>query len=107
MKKMTKGRRVGTLTSGIILVILGVIFLLRTFIPSMRVIWIISCWPVILILVGCEVLASYVINREEKIQYDFAGIILVIILSFFAIGMGGVDYLLQHHQTDMHWEYTN
>lgn len=100
---MIKGRRVGTLTSGIVLVILGILFLLRTFIPNMNIRWIIALWPVVLILLGCEVIGSYVINKEEKVTYDFGGIILVIVLSFFAMGMGGVDFLMQHAHTSIHF----
>lgn len=96
---MIKGRRVGTFTTGVVLVILGIIFLLRTFIPNINIAQMISLWPIILIILGCEVIVAYIINKEEKIQYDFAGIILVIILSFFAMGMGGVDFLMQHAHT--------
>ncbi len=96
---MIKGRRVGTLTAGIILVIFGTILLLRTFMPAFNLSWIISLWPVVLIFLGIEIIASYVINKEEKMQYDFAAIMLVIILSFFAIGMGGAEFLIHHAHT--------
>lgn len=100
---MIKGRRVGTLTAGIVLVIFGTIFLLRTFMPAFNISWIISFWPVVLILLGIEIIAAYAINKEEKMQYDFAAIMLVIILSFFAIGMAGVEFLIQNAHTHINF----
>lgn len=100
---MIKGRRVGTFTAGIILIILGTIFLLRTFIPHVNITWIISLWPVVLILLGIEVLVGYIINKEEKMNYDFAAIFLVIVLSFFAIGMSGLEFLMQNSHAYVHF----
>jgi len=100
---MIKGRRVGTLTAGIVLVIFGIIFLLRTFMPDFNISWIISFWPVVLILLGIEIIAAYAINKEEKMQYDFAAIMLVIILSFFAMGMGGIEFLMKNAHTHINF----
>lgn len=100
---MIKGRRVGTLTAGIVLVIFGIIFLLRTFMPAFNISWIISFWPVVLILLGIEIIAAYAINKEEKMQYDFAAIMLVIILSFFAMGMGGIEFLMKNAHTHINF----
>ncbi len=93
---MIKGRRVGTFTTGILLIILGIVFLLKTFIKNMEVKWIISLWPVILIFLGIEVLTAYVINKEEKIKYDFPGIILIIVMSCFAMFMGSVEIMMKN-----------
>lgn len=95
---MIKGRKVGTLTSGIILVVFGVIFLLRLFINNLNILFIASLWPLILILLGIEVIAAYIINKEEKIQYDFAAVTLVIILAFFAMGMGSAEFIINNIQ---------
>lgn len=93
---MFKGRRVGTLTGGIILVVFGVMFLLRLLIPSINIFLIASLWPLILVSVGIEIIVVCVIGKEEKMQYDFSAIILVIILVFFAMGMGGVEFVITH-----------
>ncbi|NRT72640.1 hypothetical protein [Clostridium beijerinckii] len=90
---MIKGRRVGTLTSGLALVIFGIMFLLRLFITNLNVLLIVSMWPLILVSVGIEIIAAYIINNQEKMQYDFSAIILVIILVFFAMGMGGAEFI--------------
>ncbi|WP_271813481.1 hypothetical protein [Clostridium beijerinckii] len=93
---MIKGRRVGTLTSGLALVIFGIMFLLRLFITNLNVLLIVSMWPLILVSVGIEIIAAYIINNQEKMQYDFSAIILVIILVFFAMGMGGAEFIFTH-----------
>lgn len=93
---MLKGRRVGTLTAGIILVMFGVMFLLRLVINNINLSIIASLWPLILVLLGIEIILAYIINKEDKIKYDFSAIVLVIILAFFAMGMGGVEFIITH-----------
>lgn len=93
---MLKGRRVGTLTAGIVLVTFGVMFLLRLVNTTINISLIASLWPVILVLLGIEIILSYIINKEEKMQYDFGAIILIIILAFFAMGMGITEFIITH-----------
>ncbi len=96
VKGMLKGRRVGTLTAGIILVVFGVLFLLRLAITDLNISLIASFWPLILVLLGIEIIVAYIINKDDKMKYDFSAIILVIILAFFAMGMGGVEFIITH-----------
>lgn len=96
VKGMLKGRRVGTLTAGIVLFVFGVMLLLRLVTTNINILLIASLWPLILVLLGIEIIASYIINKEEKMQYDFGAIILVIILAFFAMGMGGAEFIITH-----------
>jgi len=91
---MTRGRRVGTLTAGVVLIIFGVLFLLHLISPGISYLIIVSFWPVILIILGIEIIAAYIINKEEKMKYDAGAICLVIVLSFFAMGMGGLEYII-------------
>jgi len=93
---MIKGRRVGTLTAGIVLVMFGIMFLLRLVTSNINILLIASLWPLILVSVGIEIIVAYIINKEEKMQYDFSAIILVIILVFFAMGMGGAEFVITH-----------
>jgi len=93
---MFKVRRVGTFTAGIVLVVFGVMFLLHTFFPFFDYNFIFSLWPVILILLGFEIIISYVINDENKLRYDAGAIALTIILGIFAMTMGGMQYVLEH-----------
>ncbi|EPY6470723.1 LiaI-LiaF-like domain-containing protein [Clostridium sporogenes] len=93
---MLKGRRVGTLTAGIILVVFGIMFLLRLTTDNINISLIASLWPIILVLLGIEIIIAYIINKEEKMKYDFGAIILVIILVFFAMGMGLAELVITH-----------
>lgn len=63
---MLKGRRVGTLTAGIILVVFGVMFLLRLVTANINISLIASFWPIILVILGVEIILAYIINKEEK-----------------------------------------
>lgn len=79
---MIKGRRVGTFTTGIVLVMFGIMFLLRLIYPSIDYLKIASLWPIVLVLLGIEIIVSYSINKEEIMKYDFGAIILILMLSF-------------------------
>lgn len=92
-----RGRRVGTLTLGVTLVVMGVLFLLRLIgLSWLNPELIFRCWPVILILLGGEVLLSYLINKEEKICYDGWGIFLVFMMMGFAATMAALDLLFTY-----------
>lgn len=94
---MFKGRRTGTLTAGIILVVFGVLFLCRMIFPALDYTFIMSLWPLVLVFLGIEVIASYVLNKGEKPQYDIAAIVLVIIIAIFAMIMGGAEFIMEHN----------
>ena len=93
---MIKGRRVGTFTTGIVLVIFGILFLLRLIYPSINYLLIASMWPLVLIILGIEIILAYTINKEDIIKYDFGAIILIIIVSIFSMGMGCMEYIITH-----------
>ncbi|GCD10948.1 DUF5668 domain-containing protein [Clostridium tagluense] len=93
---MIKGRRVGTFTTGIVLVMFGIMFLLRLINPSINYLQIASLWPLVLVLLGIEIIVAYLINKEEIMKYDFHAIILIIMVSVFAMGMGCMEYIITH-----------
>ncbi|WP_446897336.1 LiaI-LiaF-like domain-containing protein [Clostridium sp. LBM24168] len=95
---MSGGRKVGTLTAGIVLVVFGFMFLMSTIFKNIGYNIILSLWPIIFILLGIEVITAYVINKEEKIKYDTGAIFLVIILTLFAIGMAGLQIVIENYQ---------
>ena len=93
---MLKGRRVGTLTAGIMLVVFGALFMARLVFPVITCRLLLSLWPLILILMGIEVLISYFINRPEIMRYDAGAVFLLVMLSFFAVGMAGAETLIDN-----------
>lgn len=92
--------RVGTITAGTALVFTGVVFLIRIFFPALDIFEWIRFWPVLLILLGIEVLLAnsrktyHVVNEEGKVEeqqkmvYDFPAILLMIMAACFSMCMG-------------------
>lgn len=93
---MLKGRRVGTFTAGLVLVIFGVLFLLRAVLPNMNYGEIITLWPIILILLGIEIIVSYIVNKDEKIKYDAGAIMVVMTVSIFSMIMAFMEFIIEH-----------
>lgn len=93
---MIKGRPVGTLTTGIVLITFGIIFLLRLMYPSIKYAIIASMWPLVLVILGIEIIISCFRNKEGIIKYDFGGVFILIALSMFAMGMGCMEYIIAH-----------
>lgn len=48
--------RVGTMTSGIALIVFGILFLLHMIVPTVNFLFIFRLWPIILIMLGIEIL---------------------------------------------------
>lgn len=86
--------RVGTITCGVILILYGILFLLHMVLPAMNYQKIFEFWPVILIMLGLEILAGCVKkqNDTQKYVYDFPAIVLIMLLAFFAMMMAAVDF---------------
>lgn len=110
MQKQTiRIHRIGTVTFGIVLVAGGLLFLTRLFWPDLNyeVIW--HLWPVILILLGIEVLwgsrnKNYEIRDEKgelveqsRIIYDVPAIILMVVLTFFSMIMGMIEWAYTYY----------
>ena len=95
-------RRVGTFTLGVVLLVFGVLFLLHMFFKGMEYYFIFQLWPVILILLGGEVLYYALHQKQLQYKYDFAAIIIVMMLVVFALCMAGFDWMYQHF-ADRYW----
>ena len=89
--------RVGTVTCGIVLIIYGIMFLLHIFLPVIKYVYIFELWPIILVILGLEVLVSCIGDRKERIQfvYDFPAVVLILLIALFAMVMGILDYAVQ------------
>ena len=84
-----RSHRVGSVTAGLSMIGFGVMFLLHLFFEIIDYRMMFSLWPVILILLGLELLLSNF--STKKIVYDKAAIFLLIVMTFFAMGMGVAD----------------
>ncbi len=82
---MKSGRRIGTFTAGFSLILLGAALLFYTFFPNYAVLEIaLRLWPVILILLGIELLCMRFSNAEQPLRIDFASVLLMILCIGFA-----------------------
>ena len=86
--------RVGSITTGIMLIAFGVMFVLHLFLGVISYDQIFKLWPIILIGLGVEVLLSNF--NQEKIVYDKGAVFLMITVAFFAMGMAGADWIFTH-----------
>ena len=93
---MLRYRRAGTLSAGITLIVFGILFILRMFVESISYSFIFSLWPLILILLGAEVILSFIFNNENSIRYDGWGVFLMISILFFACGMAVAQLIIDH-----------
>lgn len=81
MEKENKIRvhRVGSITTGLSMVIFGVLFLVHLFLGTVSYDLIFSLWPLMLIGLGMELLASNFSDR--KIVYDKGAVVLPMSIS--------------------------
>ncbi len=97
-----RSHRVGSVTAGLSLVGIGVMFLLHLFFDIVDYQMMFSLWPVMLILLGLELLLSNLSNK--KIVYDKAAIFLLIVMTFFSMGMAVADLCFRWAELQM-WRY--
>jgi len=92
-----KERRVGTFTLGIVLVIFGVLFLIHSFFREMDYSLIFVCWPLIFIILGGEVLYYALHQSSIEYKYDFAAVVIIVMLVIFAMGMACADCIYYNY----------
>lgn len=92
--KKYRVRRVGSVTFGITLLCYGILFLVHTFVPALKYQYIFRCWPVVFILLGFEILVENHKSKTEdcKVVYDFAAVIMLAVMLFFAMIMAAMDF---------------
>lgn len=89
----SRTHRVGSVTTGISMVGLGVLLLLHSLFGMISYSVIFSLWPLILIGLGVELLLSNF--WTQKIVYDKAAVFLLILMTLFAMGMAVADICMQ------------
>ena len=88
---------------GLSLIAAGVLFAVHLFIPEvLTYYYIFRLWPLILILLGAEVLAANLRNREEKVVYDGWAIFIMVLAMMLAGTLAGCQILLDYGITQGH-----
>ncbi len=93
---MSKGRRVGTLTSGVVLVVFGVLFLLKNAVPGLNYWMLLSYWPAILVMMGLELLLCHFLGKEEKLRIDVGSVFIMLLLTGMAFFLAAVQFCFEH-----------
>ncbi|WP_099468511.1 LiaI-LiaF-like domain-containing protein [Konateibacter massiliensis] len=86
--------RIGSITFGLVLILFGILFLIHMMVPALKYEIIYKLWPIILIMLGSEVLAANRKSSYEKFVYDKGAIILMILICFFSMTMASVETML-------------
>ena len=97
-----RSHRVGSVTAGISMIGYGVMFLMHLFLDTVDYRMMFSLWPVMLIVLGLELLLSNF--STKKVVYDKAAIFLLILMTFFSMGMGIADECFRWAELQM-WRY--
>lgn len=96
--EIIRSHKVGTITLGTTLIFFGILFITKTFTNLLTYEFILKLWPVIFILLGFEILISYLTSKKDRFVYDKGAIFLMILLSMFAIGMALAEFLVNYAQ---------
>ena len=93
--KAVRIHKVGTVTLGTSLVMVGILFLSHMFFPAISYGFIYKIWPVIFILLGVEILLSGSGSKEKEFVYDKTAICLVAVLMAFAMCMAVIGFAIE------------
>lgn len=92
--KTIHAHRVGSITFGCVLVLFGSLFLAHLLVPVLTYALIFRLWPCIFIMLGVEILVANMRGNKE-FTYDIPAVIMMILLTLFAMGMAITDYCMQ------------
>lgn len=94
---MNNTRRIGSITLGITLVLCGAVYLMQMIIPGLNYFVILRFWPVVLIILGIEILIENNRSKSTDVHfiYDFASIIMIMATGAFTMCMAGLEYLIR------------
>ncbi|HOB81692.1 MAG TPA: hypothetical protein PLJ33_05805 [Peptococcaceae bacterium] len=84
-----KQRRVGTLSMGLLLIIAGAMLVYAQINAQNALELVLTWWPIILFMLGLEVLWAYYSAKDEKpkIKYDLLSIFIILFIIFTAVGI--------------------
>ncbi|MBI4733267.1 MAG: hypothetical protein HY779_00325 [Rubrobacteridae bacterium] len=80
-------RRIGTLTFGIFMILLGVLLLLSLATGKLYINLLVELWPLLLCSLGIEILYNYRKNNEGKMLFDWASMFVLGLFGISAIGL--------------------
>lgn len=94
-------RRIGTMTLGFTLILLGIVLIVYLFHPF-DLSFLMKFSPVLLIVLGAEILWQYFYRNGQTLRYDFWGTLFCIFLIFFSVGLSCLYPFI--HFAPLSWE---
>ena len=93
-------RRLGTLTAGITLILVGGVLLVSLFMPSWPLLMTaLKLWPCVLILLGLELLCSRFSKAESAPRVDVGSLVIMLLCALFAFSCAAASLWMQFHVT--------
>jgi len=80
-----KNWKVGSLTAGVLLIVIGILYFLQNFISLPYTKLLLNAWPIACILLGVEILVFHLIRKEDSLRFSWFSIILLICIMFASI----------------------
>lgn len=80
-----KERRIGTFTLGAMLVVYGILFVINIFTDKLNYATIFRFWPILLIMLGIEILVGLYSKEKTKFIYDKGSVVLLILITIFVL----------------------
>lgn len=84
-------RRVGTFTMALCLIATGLVLLLHIFWPGIPLVTIARFAPVVLVLLGTELLVACLRHKQEKLRMDGLSIFLSLVLIFGSLAVAAAS----------------
>ena len=78
-------RRIGTFTLGTMLVVYGILFVVNIFTDKLSYGMIFRFWPILLIMLGIEILVGLYSKEKAKFIYDKGSVVLLILITIFVL----------------------
>lgn len=87
--------RVGSITLGFTLLVFGISMLMSRITGFYTLLDVVLWWPVVLILLGIEILASLFLSKEKpsRVNFDGGSIFLITLLVVFALGVSVISHI--------------
>lgn len=86
-----KKHRVGTITLGCVLILVGGLCMAHMFFPSLSYAVIYRFWPVILIALGVEVLLAQARSEKVEFFYDGWAVVMMVLLIFLCMFLAAAE----------------
>jgi len=94
-----KSRKIGVLTLGVTMISFGILFMLRLFVPWFDYLYVMRFWPVVLVLLGIEVLVSAFWPTKEdapRQKVDAVSVVLLFVMLFLVFGLASFQFALEN-----------